>query len=68
MDRCGVSGMNTLKEILVDAARYRWLRERFVSVRWDDGECSVAIPMVNGANLDASIDSELSLSRGECES
>lgn len=27
MDRCGVSGMNALKDILVDAARYRWLRE-----------------------------------------
>ena len=49
--------MNTLKEILVDAARYRWLRERALSV-YMPNEAWIGI---SGEFLDENIDEALTL-------
>ena len=54
--RNGVRGMNTLKEILVDAARYRWLRENaYQFVDWLD-----AYPHDEFPDCDSYIDERLS--------
>ena len=52
-----VRGMNTLKEILVDAARYRWLRERDVTVHMEN-ETWIALTQ---DSLDDAIDEATSL-------
>ena len=49
--------MNTLKEILVDAARYRWLRDRAVTVHMEN-ETWVALTQ---DSLDDAIDEATSL-------
>ena len=61
MDRCGVSGMNALKDILVDAARYRYLRsgksDELSTVHHIDGGYEHYICQ---EDLDSKIDAELS--------
>lgn len=52
--------MHTLQELNLDAARYRWLREKFVTARWEMEGCMISHPMLTGVSLDAMIDGEIS--------
>ena len=63
--RNGVRGMNTLREILVDAARYRWLKENVREFVLStslifDAENGNLIGYVNAKQCDNAIDEALS--------
>ena len=58
--------MNTLKEILVDAARYRWLRENLwlvdeVGIIMDEGTGGMSGRYITAPEFDAEVDKELAL-------
>ena len=57
--------MNTLKEILVDAARYRWLRENLwlvdeVGIIPDEDGLGLSGRYITAPEFDAEVDKELS--------